>query len=72
MKLVGQRCQCAGCGQGFNRVSTFDKHRTGDFVSASGPNTRRCLTPDEMAAKGWTLNAAGFWITAGGGWRAAA
>jgi hypothetical protein len=66
MKLTGQRCQCPTCGQGFNRVSTFDKHRVGEFAPG---NTRRCLSTEEMQAKGWQVNAAGFWITASGGWR---
>lgn len=56
--LGKSRCQCAGCGQYFNRVSTFDKHRKGDY------SARRCLSSDEMAALGWRLNDAGFWITA--------
>lgn len=64
MKLTGQRCQCAGCGEHFNRVSTFDKHRTGAF-----DGSRRCRTEDEMLAKGWLRNAAGFWITGAGNWR---
>lgn len=58
-KNLGQsRCQCAACDQYFNRVSTFDKHRKGDYSS------RRCLSPDEMQALGWRCNDAGFWITA--------
>lgn len=58
-KNLGQsRCQCAGCGQYFNRVSTFDKHRKGEY------GARRCLSPAEMQALGWRCNDAGFWITA--------
>jgi hypothetical protein len=59
MKLTGQRCQCTGCGEYFNRVSTFDKHRVGEH----GVN-RHCLTEAQMTDKGWSRNAAGFWITA--------
>ena len=57
--LGEKRCQCPACGQFFNRVSTFDKHRVGAY-----DGNRRCLSPDEMSGKGWALNSAGFWITA--------
>lgn len=67
MKLTNNRCQCAKCGEFFNRVSTFDKHRVGEFGV-----DRRCLTVDEMRAKGWQKNAAGFWVTSVGTWRKAA
>lgn len=59
MKLTGQRCECTACGQFFNRVSTFDKHRVGNFGV-----DRRCLTVDEMRAREWRVNDAGFWLTA--------
>lgn len=59
VNLSGDRNQCRGCGEFFNSTFAFDKHRTGDF----GKN-RRCLTPDEMRAKGMSKNAAGFWISA--------
>lgn len=58
MMLTGQRNQCRGCNQYFNSNLAFDKHRTGHF----GHN-RRCLTPDEMIAKGMSLNKRGFWVT---------
>lgn len=54
--LTGARCQCAACRQGFNSVSTFDRHRRGK------PGSRYCLTPAELRAAGWSRNAAGFWI----------
>jgi hypothetical protein len=63
-KLTGNRCQCTACGEYFNRVSTFDRHRVGTFGL-----DRRCLTLDEMAAKGWHTNAAGFYVTSSGGWK---
>jgi hypothetical protein len=59
VKLTGDRNQCGGCGEFFNSSFAFDKHRTGEF----GKN-RRCITPDEMTAKGMSKNAAGFWISA--------
>ena len=58
MNLTGNKCECTACGQFFNRVSTFDKHRVGTLGAS-----RRCLSVDEMAAKGWRLNDKGFWLT---------
>ena len=66
--LTGNRCECAACGQRFNRVSTFDKHRVGDFAGVGGVNTRRCLNAEEMQAKGWRTNDSGYWVTGGGFW----
>jgi hypothetical protein len=57
MILRGQRNQCRGCSQYFNSNFAFDKHRVGEH----GHN-RRCLTPDEMSAKGMSLNSDGFWV----------
>lgn len=61
--LTGRRCQCTACGDYFNSDTGFDRHRVGHFQSAEGPSARRCLSADEMTAKGWIRNAAGFWIT---------
>jgi hypothetical protein len=52
-------CLCGACGEYFNSVSAFDKHRTGEYSDGS----RRCLTPTELTAKGWLHNARGLWIT---------
>jgi hypothetical protein len=52
-------CLCSACGEYFNSVYAFDGHRTGDYSDG----TRRCLTPAELRAKGWTHNARGLWIT---------
>lgn len=46
-----------GCCQSFTSLSGFDRHRTGRHE----PNERRCLTPDELLAKGWTVDEAGAW-----------
>ncbi len=55
---------CTGCHQSFNSDTAFDKHRTQE------DDTRRCLTVDEMTAKGMSLNAKSWWITSTGGhWR---
>lgn len=56
--LTGNRNQCQTCKEYFNSNAPFDKHRTG----VHGVN-RRCLTSEEMIAKGMSLNDAGFWIT---------
>lgn len=47
------------CALLFNSLWAFDKHRTGTFGL-----DRRCMTEEEMRAKGMTVNADGFWITA--------
>jgi hypothetical protein len=60
-KLTNSRCRCS-CGQFFNSVSAFDRHRVGDWRDRG--IQRYCLTVLEMLAKGWTLNAAGFWVRA--------
>jgi hypothetical protein len=41
---------CATCGEPFQSQGLFDQHRVGPFEP---PGQRRCLTPDEMRAKGW-------------------
>ena len=43
-----------GCCQSFASNHAFDKHRTGRYE----PNQRRCLTPDELLAKGWAKTGA--------------
>jgi len=58
MNLSRQRNQCRGCDQYFNSNKAFDKHRVGKVGHG-----RRCRTPEEMMAKGMSLNKAGFWIT---------
>jgi hypothetical protein len=46
-----------GCCQSFASLSGFDKHRVGPHGTAE----RRCLTPDEMLAKGWTVDGNKVW-----------
>jgi len=55
--LRGDRNQCQGCKEYFNSTFAFDKHRIGQF----GIN-RRCMTTEEMEAKGMCVNAHGFWV----------
>lgn len=61
MKLTGNRCQCPTCGRYFNSLTGFDRHLVRDY----GNNTRpvRCLSVRQMEAKGFSRNAAGWWIT---------
>ena len=55
--LRGDRNQCQGCKEYFNSTGAFEKHRTGQYGV-----DRRCRTPEEMIAKGFSLNAGGYWI----------
>lgn len=57
-RLTGSRCLCRRCGEYFNSVYAFDRHR----VWAS-PTVQRCLTYEKMVGKGMSINASGFWIT---------
>jgi hypothetical protein len=59
-RLTGSRCQCASCGELFNSVSVFNRHRVGGWENR-GTN-RHCLTIPQLQAKGWSLNARFFWI----------
>ena len=56
MKLTEHRCQCAGCGEYFNSVLAFEKHRTGSHRR----DERRCRTPTEMRAAGMGQNTGGW------------
>lgn len=72
MSKASNICQCSGCGHSFTSVSTFDDHRIGSYgeaiytksenhVTGYTKSTRRCLTPDEMRARGWAQNKWGQW-----------
>ena len=50
--------QCAACNLFFNRVSIFDKHRTGSHDK----HTRRCRTIEEMKIHGMVQNKRGVWL----------
>src|SRR5579863_20205 len=60
LALRGNRCRCTACGDYFNSIFAFDRHRVGNYSTRT---SRRCLTVAELAARGWARNAAGFWIT---------
>jgi hypothetical protein len=55
--LNGDRNQCQGCKEYFNSTFAFDKHRIGQFGI-----DRRCMTTEEMEAKGMCVNTHGFWV----------
>lgn len=49
---------CGECKEPFQSQGLFDAHRVGRFEPPTkppkqDPGPRRCLTPDEMRAKGW-------------------
>lgn len=54
-----------GCHESFTGTISGDKHRVGDFAVKEGPKRRRCLTPDEMLAKGMAKNKHGVWTSGG-------
>lgn len=58
--LTGNRCRCQSCGEFFNSVSVFDRHRAGTWMNRGAE--RRRLSTAQMAARGWLKNTAGFWI----------
>lgn len=49
---------CPTCHLSFASQTGFDKHRVGQFENRTTGkvNTRRCLTPAELTAKGWTVD----------------
>lgn len=54
--LRGDRNQCGSCGELFNSSHAFEKHRIGEHG-----HDRRCMSRDEMVARGMVLGADGFW-----------
>lgn len=59
MKLTGDHNQCQGCKQFFNSTLAFSKHRIGEHEGSQ----RRCMTTDEMTAKGMAVNSRGWWVS---------
>jgi hypothetical protein len=62
---------CRSCNQDFNSVDLFERHRVGthQYTYSEGiamtpmrEDGRRCLSVDEMQAKGWEPNERGYWI----------
>jgi hypothetical protein len=62
-RLTGSRCQCPTCGDYFNGLDAFDRHRIGNYAKPGQSNTRQCLTVAEMIAARFIRNAAGCWMT---------
>lgn len=58
LKVGESRNQCQGCKQYFNSNAAFELHRIGEHGV-----DRRCMTVDEMKARGMAINHAGYWIT---------
>lgn len=54
---------CRPCGQTFTSTTAGDLHRVGDHAVSVGPNRRRCLTVEEMEARGMVRNQRGHWMT---------
>jgi hypothetical protein len=62
--LSGDRNQCGECGQLFNSTHAFEKHRTGSIGAPDPADMRRCMSVEEMKARGMDRNEAGFWVSA--------
>jgi hypothetical protein len=54
------KCQCAACGKYFTSPYAFDEHR----LTPKGDGIRRCLSGDEMAARGFIRKPSGHWTSA--------
>ncbi len=52
----GERCECSVCHQFFSTTANFDAHRQGPY-----DGERRCLSPAEIAAKGY-IEKDGVWL----------
>lgn len=52
-----ERSVCAACGTVFTDVESFDAHRVGSYE----PNTRHCLSQEEMQARSFQRH--GAWWT---------
>jgi hypothetical protein len=57
-RLSSVRCLCRNCGEYFNSIRAFDRHRVSVY-----PSNRRCLSGEEMRDHGMSVNKSGFWIT---------
>lgn len=58
-KVTNSRCQCRECGEYFNSVGAFDKHRIHRVDKK--PVDPYCLNREGMALSGMVENAAGYW-----------
>lgn len=55
--LRGDHSRCSICGAFFNSTRAFDKHRVGGWLG------RRCLTAEDMLAKGMIRSSTGWWLS---------
>ena len=62
---------CRSCGEDFNSLTLFDRHRVGKHaytfheglrMNPPVENGRRCLDIEEMRGKGWEKNKLSRWI----------
>lgn len=58
-----EHCSAAGCHQSFSCTRAGDMHRVGDHAVTTGPDRRRCLSVEEMTARGMAQNSHGAWMT---------
>ena len=64
-RIPGRRTsQCTVCGELFAGETIGDAHRIGSYRI---PGDRRCLTVEEMTAKGWRIDDRGVWHDASRG-----
>ena len=60
---------CDACGRMFAGITAFDKHRIGHYGRVDGhghlaqPNTRRCMTDDQMRFASMRQSGLGVWTT---------
>ena len=62
--LKGNWGHCMDCHLTFPQQAGFDRHRTGQHENRAigQENTRRCLTADELAERGWQHDTeSGLW-----------
>lgn len=63
----GKRLEhCTACHRTFTGTGPGDKHRVGSHADPADP--RRCLSVEEMTAKGMRPNQHGHWTGGGGFW----
>lgn len=55
--FAGRQNHCTLCHETFASETAGDAHRVGPY----DPPARRCLTPDEMTAKGLWIDDRGIW-----------
>lgn len=50
------KTECSACGKAFSGTRTFDEHRVGKYIDIHPHYGRRCLTAEELLAKGLSYN----------------